>query len=134
MHFFYLDESGDTGKNLNDQEQPIFVLAGLSVADKKWNNTKEQLDDITSQYFEGNTPEKFELHSHQLLSPKGEGAFAGHPIERRLALVTALIDLVDDLGHHIHYYAIDKKKWLPKAANLKPSLTIRHHISLHLNT
>ncbi|MBP3063826.1 DUF3800 domain-containing protein [Pseudomonas chengduensis] len=110
MHFFYLDESGDTGKNLNDKEQPIFVLAGLSVADKKWNNTKEQLDEITSRYFEGNPPENFELHSHQLLSPKGEGPFTGHPIERRLALVTDLIDLIDDLGHQIHYYAIDKNK------------------------
>ncbi len=110
MHFFYLDESGDTGKNLNDKEQPIFVLAGLSVADKKWNNTKEQLDEITSRYFEDNPPENFELHSHQLLSPKGEGPFTGHPIERRLALVTDLIDLIDDLGHQIHYYAIDKNK------------------------
>jgi len=40
MHFFYLDESGDSGCNLDDEQQPIFVLAGLSVADKKWNNTK----------------------------------------------------------------------------------------------
>ena len=77
MHFFYLDESGDTGNNLADQEQPIFVLAGLSVADKKWNNTKEQLDGIVYRYFEGNIPINFELHSNQLLSPRGEGPFWG---------------------------------------------------------
>ena len=47
MHFFYLDESGDTGANLQDAQQPIFVLAGLSIADKKWNNTKTRLDQIT---------------------------------------------------------------------------------------
>jgi hypothetical protein len=35
MHFFYLDESGDTGENLLDKNQPIFVLGGLSIADKK---------------------------------------------------------------------------------------------------
>jgi len=40
MHFFYLDESGDSGANLNDEQQPLFVLGGLNVADKKWNNTK----------------------------------------------------------------------------------------------
>jgi len=110
MHFFYLDESGDTGANLADQEQPIFVLAGLSVADKKWNNTKEQLDGIINRYFEGGTPANFELHSSQLLSPRGEGPFAGHAIERRLGLVTELLRLIDELGHHIHFYAIDKQK------------------------
>lgn len=110
MHFFYLDESGDTGKNLADQEQPIFVLAGLSVADKKWNNTKEQLDEIIENYFDRNIPDNFELHSSQLLSPKGEGHFQGHAIERRLELVTSLLDLIDNLGHQIHFYAIDKKK------------------------
>lgn len=110
MHFFYLDESGDTGNNLADQEQPIFVLAGLSVADKKWNNTKEQLDGIVYRYFEGNIPINFELHSNQLLSPRGEGPFCGHEIERRLEFVKELLSLIDRLGHQVHFYAIDKQK------------------------
>ncbi|WP_143814354.1 DUF3800 domain-containing protein [Lysobacter spongiicola] len=34
MHFFYLDESGDTGANLADPNQPIFVIGGVSVRDE----------------------------------------------------------------------------------------------------
>lgn len=109
MHFFYLDESGDTGCNLQDKQQPIFVLAGLSVADKKWNNTKERLDQIVSNYFQGNVPQKFEVHSNELLSPKGEGPFEGHPIENRLQLVRDLLSLIDELGHHVHYFALEKE-------------------------
>lgn len=109
MHFFYLDESGDTGANLNDQHQPIFVLAGLSVADKKWNNTQERLDQIITNYFNGTVPQGFELHSVQLLSPNGEGPFAGHVIERRLQLVRDLLGLIENLGHHIHYFATEKR-------------------------
>ncbi len=108
MHFFYLDESGDSGANLNDREQPIFVLGGLSVADKKWNNTKERLDAVVNNYFGGNIPAGFEVHSHELLSPNGEGAFAGHPIKDRLQLVRALLGLIEELGHQIHYFAIEK--------------------------
>ncbi len=67
MHFFYMDESGDSGANLTDQQQPIFVLGGLSVADKKWNNTKERLDAIIVNYFNGSVPVGFEIHSHELL-------------------------------------------------------------------
>jgi hypothetical protein len=108
MHFFYLDESGDSGANLNDEQQPIFVLGGLSVADKKWNNTKERLDAVISGYFDGNVPAGFEVHSHELLSPNGEGFFAGHPIENRLSLVRSLLGLIEELGHQVHFFAIEK--------------------------
>lgn len=110
MHFFYLDESGDTGSNLNDQNQPIFVLGGLSVSDKKWNNTKESFDSIISRYFGGNIPAGFELHATQLLSPNGEGPFQGHDIAMRLQLTKDLLNMIDDFGHNIHYFAIDKRK------------------------
>jgi hypothetical protein len=110
VHFFYIDESGDTGANLADKDQPIFVLAGLSVADKKWNNTKEAFDGVLLKYFNGVIPEKFELHATELLSPKGEGPFQGHAIEKRLELVRQLLALMDELGHHAHYFAIEKAK------------------------
>jgi hypothetical protein len=110
MHFFYLDESGDTGENLADVGQPIFVLAGLSVADKKWNNTKESLDQIVSDYFQAEVPANFELHATELLSPNGEGPFAGHAIADRLTLVRKLLGLLDALGHNAHFFAIEKSK------------------------
>ena len=109
MHFFYLDESGDTGANLQDGQQPIFVLAGLSVADKKWNNTKERLDRIITDYFNGNVPQGFEVHSNELLSPNGEGHFEGHPIQGRLQLVQDLLGLINKLGHYVHFFALEKK-------------------------
>jgi hypothetical protein len=110
MHFFYLDESGDTGGNLADAGQPIFVLGGLSVADKKWNNTKESLDQVINDYFNGTVPANFELHATELLSPGGEGPFNGQPIADRLALVRKLLGLLDELGHYAHFFAIDKSK------------------------
>jgi hypothetical protein len=33
MHFFYLDETGDTGKDLQTPDQPIFVLGGITVSE-----------------------------------------------------------------------------------------------------
>lgn len=110
MHFFYLDESGDTGLNLADTSQPIFVLAGLSVADKKWTNTKETLDQIVSEYFAGGVPADFELHATELLSPDGEGPFKGHAITDRLVLVRKLLALLENLGHQAHFFAIEKNK------------------------
>ena len=35
MKLLYLDESGSTGTDLENKQQPFFVLAGVYVEDKK---------------------------------------------------------------------------------------------------
>lgn len=108
MHFFYMDESGCTGANLKDANQPIFVLGGISIADQKWNNTQTEFSKVIRSYFDGKIPAGFELHSHELLSPKGEGPFAGHAIEKRLQLVRDILGLLDSLGHDAFFFAVEK--------------------------
>ena len=38
MYLMYADESGNTGTDYDNKEQPIFVLAGILVEDKKWHD------------------------------------------------------------------------------------------------
>ena len=52
MHFYYLDEAGCTGRDLNNKEQPIFVLGGISVRDEGWNKTQESMAEIIEEYSE----------------------------------------------------------------------------------
>ncbi len=54
MHFYYLDEAGCTGEYLNNNQQPVFVLGGVSVRDEGWNRTQEDFATILSRYFSGN--------------------------------------------------------------------------------
>jgi hypothetical protein len=110
MHFYYLDESGDTGANLNDPDQPVMVLGGVSVRDEGWNITQEQMARIIDNYFGGAVPPDFELHAKELLSPNGDGPFTGHPMARRCALCIEVLDLLSARSHHVHYIAIDKAK------------------------
>ena len=44
-----------------------------------------------------------------MLSPNGEGPFAGHDIEKRLQLVREVLSLLDELGHDAFFYAIEKE-------------------------
>ncbi|WP_308218937.1 DUF3800 domain-containing protein [Vibrio tetraodonis] len=108
MHFFYMDESGDTGNDLTNEEQPVFVLGGISLRDEGWNKTHETWQKAISEYFDGNIPEDFELHSNELLSPNGEGPFEGHEIEKRLGLAKKAIDIIVERKHGVHYIAFDK--------------------------
>jgi uncharacterized protein DUF3800 len=110
MHFYYLDESGCTGQNLNDPEQPIFVLGGVSVRDEGWNLTQQALTGLLDNYFGGHTPHGFELHAEDLLSPNGNGAFAGHPREARNGLALGILGLLAQRAHHVHAIAFDKQR------------------------
>lgn len=110
MHFFYMDESGDTGANLADKDQPIFVLGGISLRDEGWNKTHAEWQKRIISYFAGNVPAGFEMHSCDLLSPEGEGFFEGHAIERRLDLANQAIDLILERKHDVHLIAFDKAR------------------------
>lgn len=110
MHFYYLDEAGCTGSDLKNQEQPIFVLGGISVRDEGWNKTQESLAKILEAYFAGALPQNFELHTDQLLSPNGDGPFSGHPRDRRNDLAKSILGLLADRSHDVHLFAIDKAK------------------------
>jgi len=110
VHFFYLDETGDSGANLQDANQPIFVVGGISVRDEGWNRTQAEFQEIIDAYFEHNCPANFELHATDILCPDGRGHFAGRPYDGRAQLVRDIVDLVCERSHNIHYVALDKSR------------------------
>jgi hypothetical protein len=110
MHFYYIDESGDTGRNLNDPNQPVMVLGGISVRDEGWNQTQRVVHQRLTNFFDGNLPEEFELHADDLLSLTGDGSFSGIDSERRYQLAIDLLQLLRARSHHVHYIAIDKRR------------------------
>lgn len=110
MHFFYLDESGDTGSNLHDGAQPILVLGGISLRDEGWNATHQAMLDLVQAYFRGALPPQFELHAKELLAPQGEGPFAGHPMQQRSDLARRLLQLLHERKHGTHFFALHKQR------------------------
>ncbi len=126
MHFFYTDESGDTGKNLTDPAQPVFVMGGVNLRDEGWNKTQEDLNALLEGYFEADIPEGFELHTHELLSPNGKGPFEGHSMEDRTQLAQDLLNLIVERKHGIHYIAFHK----PDVKKVKCGLSLNYHPSM----
>lgn len=109
MHFFYLDETGCSGADLNANQEPIFVLGGVSVKDQGWVKTTETVDAAIRSYFApADVPVGFELHAHELLSPNGDGPFVGHCRTRRNQFAFDLLDIIRQRSHQVHFVAIDK--------------------------
>lgn len=116
MHFFYLDETGCSGADLNAVQEPIFVLGGVSVKDQGWVATTEAIETIVRSYFDPDPiPAGFELHAHELLSPNGEGPFAGHDRARRNHLAFDMLELIRTRSHQVHFVALDKNSMVAEA-------------------
>lgn len=108
MHFFYLDETGCTGADLANQQQPIFVIGGISVKAQGWRETTDQCRKILDDFFGGAVPNGFELHATDLVNH--QGAFAGFTQEQCNALAHSFLDLIAERKHAIHFVGIDKAK------------------------
>lgn len=108
MHFFYIDETGDTGDDLLNTQQPIFVMGGLTVSDEKWNPTQQKFVTIINAYFNEQIPVNFELHAHELLSPNGDGPFAGHNRANRNKLAFDILNMLVEHSHNVHIIAFSK--------------------------
>jgi hypothetical protein len=110
MYLVYLDESGNSGTNLNDQQQPIFVLGALIVEETKWRDVEEGLESIVEAHFPSPRPPHFEMHGTELRN--GKGYFRGFPVTERLDAWHECMQFAEEQGLNFVYRAIDKKRYL----------------------
>ncbi len=109
MHLVYFDESGQSGTNLNDKAQPIFVLAALVVPETAWLPLERDLQTAVEKYFPAPRPDKFEIHATALRN--GEGYFRQFTVTHRLAFRDACLGAARQHGLKLIYRAIVKRRF-----------------------
>ena len=77
MHLLYLDESGSVA----DASQRYFVLAGVSVFERRTHWVEQALDGIAAR-FSPNSPSSVELHGSPMRGGRGE--WRSHPVADRI--------------------------------------------------
>lgn len=110
MHLCYVDESGSTGKDLRNRQQPVFAMVGLLVSDEKWRKTERAMVDQLGKALEGQVPEGFELHASDLLAPAGQGPFQGWSRQKRNDLALSILDLLDERSHQVFLQQVHKPR------------------------
>jgi hypothetical protein len=70
MQLIYLDESGNTGNNLQETQQPVFVLTALLVPEQKWLALESELQAESTSFFRPlgrmilkSTPTRLSIHA-----------------------------------------------------------------------
>jgi len=84
VHLVYLDETGNTGTDLNDTQQPIFLLGALVVPEAHCQSLESDLNHAIEQHFPLIAEDGLEIHAADLRA--GRGYFKKATVDARLAL------------------------------------------------
>jgi Protein of unknown function (DUF3800) len=110
MHLIYLDESGQTGTNLRDPVQPVFVLGALVVPESAWLALEKDLQAAIEKCFPAPRPDDFEIHATEISNPRHK-YFKQFPIPHRLAFRDEWFRLGQKHALKFIYRAISKKQF-----------------------
>jgi hypothetical protein len=77
VYLIYFDDSGQTGTNLADPAQPIFVLGTLVVPESLWLPLERELQAAIEKHFPAPRPDDFEIHATEISNARKscEGRF-----------------------------------------------------------
>lgn len=111
MHLVYLDESGNSGMNLVDPDQPIFCLCAMIVNEERWQSLETALEaELTSRFPGWEDIPNFEIHGTDLRS--GRGYFNNIPVAERISFRDAWMNEAAKHDVRIIYRSIYKPQFL----------------------
>ncbi len=111
MHLIYCDETGNTGTNLTDSAQPVFLLGALVVPEDTWRLVEKRVDEIVEAHFPAKDFPALELHGADLSNPRRPNPIRKASIATRLACRDACLMLAQEEKLQFIYRAIPKKRF-----------------------
>lgn len=109
MNFVYIDESGNTGLNLKDPQQPVFLLAAMILPESKWFSLEKLFFKAARKYFGDPLPSPFEIQAKDLKS--GRGVFENLTFTQQLSFRDKMLQLLLDNKIAVIYMRIIKSKF-----------------------
>ncbi len=107
MYLMYADESGNTGTDYDNKQQPIFVLGGFLVSHSKWHDINNYFNSKKVEicnYLQYN-----EIHTNDIFSPSHKSIFHIKNWQENFNILDKIVDLILELDIKFQYIAIDKK-------------------------
>jgi hypothetical protein len=109
MNLVYIDESGNTGTNLRDAQQPVFLLAAMILPETKWFSLEQKFFEVAERYLGRKLSYPFEIHAADLKA--GREIFKDIPLKQCLSFRDEMLQLLLDNEIAIIYRRIIKAKF-----------------------
>lgn len=104
MLISYLDESGNTGRRLDDPSQPHHVIAAVVVREDRVREMTDRLDDLAARA--PTTQPLIEYHGNELFG--GNGAWEGVFPRQRIGEYAKALDVLVQIEAAVAFASIDK--------------------------
>ena len=112
MYIYYADDSGNTGTDYDNKQQPVFSLAGWIVETNNWNELNEHITkkkkEILKEYY------NIEIHTTDIFNgkkdKKGKYNFRKNGLEGNFKILDNLVDMAISLNPKILAFVVRKKK------------------------
>lgn len=114
MYLFYIDESGNTGQDLDSAEQPVHWLVAIGVSPKSLRAVEMEMLALALKYFrERSRHPDFEFHGQHIYSRRGE--CRGWSAEAVVSLYRELLEVVARHDCALFICGIDKAAYKARA-------------------
>jgi hypothetical protein len=116
MWIAYMDEAGNTGRNLRDPNQPIHLILTMAVEESCVRVIHEHIRDVARRHCSPDCDEDdFELHGKELFA--GEGYFANMAPEKRIEIYEDALRGLEMAGAEIVIRGVHKPRLRNRYAN-----------------
>lgn len=107
MYLLYVDESGSTGLDLDNINQPFFVLAGIVITDKNWHKINDYFEQEKQKIY--SDFKDIEIHAYELFNSNKKSPFYLNYWKDNFIILEKLVDLISTLDIQITYTTVYKK-------------------------
>ena len=104
MKLIYIDDSGNTGKKLDDNLQPLFLLGGFIIDECIWKKVDKTLKTIKSKY----GIEDLEIHSIEIMNGKKGTPYKDWDYDKKLKFFEEVLNVVKTFDLKIIYFSVKK--------------------------
>ena len=109
MNLVYIDESGNSGLNLKDPQQPVFLMAALILHSSKWFSLEKDFYNILEKYMDSGKTRRIELHAIDLKTRRK--GFAKITPEESIKIRNEMLQLLLDYEIPVVYRRIIKTQF-----------------------
>jgi hypothetical protein len=107
LKLIYIDDSGNTGKKLDDKLQPLFLLGGFIIDEEDWKGVDKALNDIKLHYGIENT----EIHSIDIMNGKSGTPYKNWDYDKKIQFFKDMLQVINDFDLKVIYFSVKKENF-----------------------
>lgn len=133
MYLFYLDESGNTWKDLKNSQQPIHFLTWIGFDSKNIKMIESEINKLRNIFLPFSENKDFEFHWVDIV--KWNWYFKNFSLDIRLQLISQMMEIFNKYDMYFFSQWIDKSKHANKYSNpFHPQIVCFMYLIEKINT